>query len=215
MRILFGLSFLLTIVFCIYLLLPAADTSKNNYRSTDLPSNTPTPFSINEAPKASLTAKLSVISDAVLLKDRIATESSAINSSIDIGQGESIETDNNGKAELLLPDKVVATIESNTSIDIIQTLPVNLVFSLNRGRIAVEKLGTSVVSVRTKHLLTNINGKVEISLNAEAQITIKVISGETILAYNNLKFETQGLRLTEGQEAVFNDVTRRVVVNTF
>jgi hypothetical protein len=173
---------------------------------------TVTPFSLKDAPSESLKAKLEILTNDVLFEDRTATESSKITASAEVEQGERVETDKTGKAKISFPNVLDLDIFENSSISVLQTLPVNLVFSLNKGALKAEKKGQNTVSVRAKHLLINVNGSVTIVIDdKKPTITIEVTDGSAILAYNNLNYDTQSLTLLKGRKVIFNDSSRKAV----
>lgn len=144
-------------------------------------------------------------------QNRIASEPSRLTKNTTIQQGEHIETSNEGKANIIFENVVDIAIKENSSLDVIQTLPVNLVFSITTGTVIFNKLGTNTVSVRSKHLLIQVNGKLEIQTDKkDSNIKISAETGHATLAYNNLNYETQSLVVQEGKVVIFNDSTRLV-----
>lgn len=173
-------------------------------------SPTATPFSLKNAPSQSLKGKLHIIADDVIFEDRVASEAAKITEDMSLQQGEHIETGNTGRAKIFF-DPVAIDIFPESAIDIVQTLPVNLVFNFLKGRISIERFSDKTVSVRTKHLLIDITGKADIEIDKDKPlISINVSSGSAVLAYNNLKYETQSLQLSKGQSLIYNDATRKV-----
>ena len=214
MKVLFGFFVLtaLSLVLWFFIIPKYRDATPLSNFITEKVTPTHTPFSLQDAPSESLKGKLTITSDGVLRQDRVATESAKISDDITIGQGEKVETDEEGNALIEFTDTLDLTVFPNSSVDIIQTLPTNLVFSLNRGRTNFAKKGSNTISVRIKHLLTQVEGNVDISLADDKPIiSLRVISGSITLAYNNLNYETQSLKVSEGKTIEFNDSTRKVV----
>ena len=80
-------------------------------------------FSLEKAPSESLVGTISGINGDVEYESRTATESAKINSPVEVQQGESLSTGDNGKVILNFKDAADITIDSSSGVDIIQTLP--------------------------------------------------------------------------------------------
>jgi hypothetical protein len=173
---------------------------------------TTTPFSLKEAPSESLKGDLTILQDNVFWQDRVSTESAKVSGRLKVQQGEKVETDKNGSAKIIFPDVLNISLFNNSSLNINQTLPVDLVFTLLKGSVRLEKTGKNSISAKTLHLLINIDGVVEvIILEDKPIIKVSVIQGSATLAYNNLLFETQSKKIAKGETILFNDSTRKVV----
>jgi hypothetical protein len=170
-------------------------------------------FSLEKAPGTSLVGTITSMSGEVGHEGRLATESAKINSPVPIQQGESLSTGVDGKLVLTFEKAVEIDMSKNASIDIIQTLPVDMVFSQKLGTVEYKKLTDIPVSVRSRHLLIKNDGDITVGVDElKPIITVKVNSGNAIFAYNNKDNISNVLTVESGKTLTFNDDTRRVVL---
>jgi hypothetical protein len=118
--------------------------------------NTPT-FSIENAPSQSLKGEITTMSGEVDWQGRTATVSSQINSPQAVQQGENLTTGASGSLTLTFPNSCTINYSKNTEIDIIQTLPANVVFSQVSGTGEFIVNGSYPISIRVSSLLTELN----------------------------------------------------------
>lgn len=215
MKVLFGFFIALISVFTAFYL-----THKylrvNNTPPTRIDTNlsqiSVTPFSLLAAPSKSYRGKLTIISDDVLWQDRVATESSVVKENITIQQGEKIETNKNGNAQIVFENILKIEMYPSSSLNIIQTLPGHMVISIDYGKLSLNTTNNSVTAVRVYHLLIELNGRADIDIEDQPPIVkLKVLSGSATLAYNDLDFNTQTLKVEGGEIIEFDDSTRKVV----
>lgn len=169
-------------------------------------------FSLDKAPSNSLVGVITTMSGEVLYESRMATESAVITKSQEIQQGESVSTGNDGKLIINFKDAVEIILEDNSGVNIIQTLPANLVFKQTLGFVTYKKIGTYPVSIRVGHLLIENKGEIKISFTKDSPITtILIINGSATIAYNNLNNVSKVVKLEAGQSLQFNEGNRQVV----
>lgn len=170
-------------------------------------------FSLDRAPSNSLVGVITTMSGEVFYESRMATESAIITKSQDIQQGESVSTGDDGKLIINFKDAVEINLEDNSGVNIIQTLPANLVFKQTLGSVYYKKLGIYPVSIRVGHLLIENNGELKISFTKDSPITtVTIINGSAIVAYNNLNNTSKVVNLEAGQTLQFNEGSRKVVL---
>lgn len=170
-------------------------------------------FSLENAPSGTIKGAITKMEGDVSWQSRVATEAAIITAPITIQQGENLKTGSKSGILLNFQDAVSVDISENTEIDVIQTLPTNIVYSQPSGSAKYFKLGTFPVSVRTKYLLAAIDGDVTISYDqAKPAITLKISNGSATLAYNDKKYISHEVVLSKGQTYTFNYDTRKGVV---
>lgn len=170
-------------------------------------------YSLEEPPSQSLRGKIATMSGEIHWQSRIATESSKITDIREILQGEKIETKDGSSLTIIFENTGSIDMSENTTVDIVQTLPVNLVFRQSEGSAIYEKTGEHPLSVRSLSLLSDIGGKTEISTNDNTNtVSVNVISGSTIIAYNDLDYVSHQLQISEGYTYTFNHDTRKGVL---
>lgn len=175
-------------------------------------------FSLDKAPSTSLVGSITSMTGDVFFEPRLATESAKIVAPISIQQGESFSTGINGNLILNFKDATEVVLENDSGIDVIQTLPADLVFRQTLGTVDYKKIGTYPVSIRVGHLLVENEGDLKISFTGNGQskdspvTTVIVINGTATIAYNNLNNDSRMVNLTTGQILEFNEGNRRVVL---
>ena len=170
-------------------------------------------FSLENAPTESLKGNITVMTGEVDWQDRIATEAAKISSPSAIQQGEKLITGAKSSLSLIFPTAVTVNFSEKTTIEVMQTLPANLVFSQTIGTAEYTKTGGYPVSVRTLNLLTNITGNTIVSINPDKPIiTLIVKSGDVTVAYNDLKYLSHEVMITAGHTYTFNSGTRKAVL---
>jgi len=169
-------------------------------------------FSLDKAPSQSLVGTIISMSGEVKYESRMATESAEINSPVQVQQGESLETGEDGKLILTFEKAAEVDISSDTLVDVVQTLPADLVFSQNMGTAEYIKLADMPVSIRSYHLLIENDGDVTVSVDKiKPIVTVKINSGSATFAYNNIYNVSRVWKFDAGTTLTFNDGTRRVV----
>lgn len=170
-------------------------------------------FSLEKAPSQSTKGKITSMSGSVKWLSRVATQSATLNPTTQIQQGEQVSTEESGKLSINFDNKLNIIISPKTQIDIIQTLPDNLVFNQASGSAVYEKTGSYPVSIRSRHILIENGGSVSVSVDQSGPIiTITSISGNSKLAFNDAEYISTIVDLIEGKVYVFNDDTRQGVL---
>lgn len=189
----------------VYLLLHVAQST--------YPTIPQTQFSISHAPTDALIGNLATLSGQVLWESRTASTPSAITKVQPIQQGELLQTKDKGVFTLSFQNVLLATASAKGAINIIQTLPANMVLQQQDGKISYEVLGTKIpVSIRAIDLLINLtSGKSSIEVdNKKSQVTIDVLSGSITLAYTDTNNTSVVKKFSAGQEISFNNNTKTI-----
>lgn len=179
-----------------------------------IPTPTTTKFSLENAPSNSISGNITNLSGDVSWQSRIATEGATIKNPQSIQQGEDLATGKDGKVNLEFTGYLNIEISPQTELGIIQTLPVNFVFSQNQGIVKYTNLGNSPISVRSQNLLINIeSGNSTISIDPlRPYIYISVNAGSTTVGFNNSQNVTKIYNIASGKEGVYNYNLRRLTI---
>jgi hypothetical protein len=170
-------------------------------------------FSLEKAPSQSLVGSIAEMTGEVKHEPRLATESAKIDKPISIQQGEILETGADGGLTLNFKDNAEVKIEEDSRVNVVQTLPANIVFAQTRGTATYKKLSNAPLSVRSMHLLIENGGEIKVSIDSEEPvITVVAVTGEVKIAFNNLNLDSQVITLEEGKTMVFNDTARRPLI---
>lgn len=173
-------------------------------------------YSLAKPPKNSQSGFIASMSGIVNWQSRIATQPAQIITPRVLQQGENIYTMADSQLVADFQDNAEISLLPKTEVDIIQTLPVNYVFSQPKGSGIYTVRSTIPVSVRTLHLLvTIISGQEEVSVDPEkAMVTLHVSSGSAKAAYNDSSYTSTIVPLTSGNRVIFLDDTRTITVKT-
>ena len=195
--------------------------NNNSNTNTNIISKTPVTeseiesikYSLEEPPSQSLRGKIATMSGEIHWQSRTATESSQITDLREIVQGETLWTKDSSQLKLVFDTVCGVEMSENTTIDVVQTLPVNLVFRQSEGLTIYEKTGEYPLSVRSLSLLSDIDGKTEISIDGDKNIIyVNVVSGSTTIAHNDADYVSHQLQISEGQTYSFNHDNRKGVL---
>lgn len=164
-------------------------------------------FSIENAPKQSLTGKLTSISGKISWQSRAADQASPISFPIKLQQGEELETQDNGKGVIDFSGVGKITVFANTQVSIVQTLPVNFVVEQKSGLATYDKNGSVPLSIRALDLLINMGeGSCTVSVDkVSSNITISVASGSAKAAFNDTSNNTNIVTVKQGEKYLFNN----------
>lgn len=172
-----------------------------------------TQFSLEKAPSESITGTIAALSGQVLWTSRTADTSLFITHSQSIQQGEELATGNTGKATIAFPGEVTINMAKNSDVNIIQTLPANIVIEENNGNVIYEKIATSIpISVRGLDLLVNIDsGQSSIAVDkTNALVNLFVKSGSVTVAYTDTNSTSHVISIKTGQTITFNNNTKTI-----
>lgn len=176
---------------------------KNDYAATE--------FSLEEAPKDSLRGEIINLSGEVGWQSRIATEPAELLEKRLIQQGEKLVTKENGNIAVKFASAGTMTMFPETELEIIQTLPINLVFNQLKGKAQYLVGGSSPTGIRCFNLIVNVNnGLINIEIDeATGEITLSLKTGKAMVAYNSPEFDSKVWDLEPGDKFVFYNDERK------
>lgn len=171
-------------------------------------------FSLATAPSESLTAQVTSLSGSVEWQSRIADTPSPLSGLIKLQQGESITTIDDGDVSITLSGIVSMELFPLTTINLIQTLPANIVIQQSEGQAEYNVLNSAIpFSVRGLDLLVHVMGDALIAVDKKTTtVTVSIKSGKAILAYNDTNNVSQLVDVKSGQKAVFINNTKTMAV---
>ncbi|MCR4326059.1 MAG: hypothetical protein NUV52_00185 [Candidatus Roizmanbacteria bacterium] len=187
--------------------------SKTVTATPSKPPTTPSPtlFTVNDPPTESISGNLDTFLGDVTWEPREATHSSPISSRAVIRQGDYIETGDDGTASITFPIIGTLSMEPNTQVQIVQTLPANAVLLHRTGTAVYERTGETPITVRALSLLVDLEEEsiVRITVDEEeGSVLVLAEQGNSVAAYNDADFETVKLMLEEGQELTYDSLLR-------
>ncbi|MBI3980725.1 hypothetical protein HY345_01885 [Candidatus Microgenomates bacterium] len=168
-------------------------------------------FSLENAPTESLKATISSISGEILWQSRTATEPGALLSKdLPIQQGEKLIASKSGSLTLNFDLAGELSLFPNTEIEIVQTLPVNLVFKQTQGVVDYESKANTFAVLINRLLVSFSNAAANVSVNdTTGVITVKVYRGQVTAAYNDKNFLSQRFLLQENDRFIFDNEKRQ------
>lgn len=168
-------------------------------------------FSLENAPSQSLKGLVISSSGDIGWQGRVATEESKLKENIEIQQGESVATKENGNITIQFGKDATVSLLPKTKVDIIQTLSADIVFNQASGSAVYIRSGSSPVSIRAAHLLIENGDTVSIIFNDlnKNLVSVEAVSGTAKIAFNDSSFTSNVITITEDQTYVFNDDTRQ------
>jgi len=207
-------------VFCVgviasYFVFQYLDNRPSEIVTSITPAPTATPesavsdFSLENAPSKSLRGEITSMKGELKWQSRLATESAELLEPITVQQGEKVVT---GEKSSMSIDFGACNLDlfSGTELEIIQTLPENILFHQISGDVDYVKTGDYPISVRVDYLLIEANGDFSVSVNPDWPIVyVTMKSGSAVAAYNDLNFLSHEINITKGKTFTFNYDTRR------
>ena len=167
-------------------------------------------FSVANPPSESQVGQIATLSGSVAWESRTSNIAVTITVPQKIQQGEELDTLANGKATIDFKNAVSISVDPNSQVGIIQTLPANLVFDQKQGLVTYTKEGDLPISVRTFDLLTNVDGSAIFSNDPKTfEVEVTVSSGSAKAAYDDLNYNTHVVTVEKGHRFLFNNNTKR------
>lgn len=176
----------------------------------------PTAFSLAKAPSTTIYGSIMSLSGNVGWESRIATEPAKIRAPRHVGQGEALETKEDGRVTVVFPNVGVMTLLPKTFVGIIQTLPAQVVLSQTKGNVIYKKEGTIPLSITANSLLVKINhGQISIDIDD----TLPLITGDAAagasatLAYTDINDQSNVATVENGKGFTFNTRTKKLRIS--
>jgi hypothetical protein len=141
----------------------------------------------------------------------VATQPSQLRAPTLLQQGEKIIASDSGNLTVQFAPAGSILLFPKTTVEITQTLPVNLVFSQQNGVAEYRADGSSPISIRSYRLLTKVSqGTVRVTAEEETHtITIQVLEGSATVAYNDADIVSQVVPIEKGQQFMFDSDKRK------
>jgi hypothetical protein len=206
---LFGLAFGMSAI-CTFIL----TTSAVKERLKIQPPPLATAFSLQNAPTESLQGEIVSFSGDVAWQSRIATQPAQLKTARKVLQGENVVTKNTGKVTMTFLNTTTLIMLPNTEVDIIQTLPTNMVFVQQSGTTTYTVFGKVPVSARAQDLLVQQKqGTMNIIVDKDAAtVMVKVTDGNATTAYTDSDNTSVVTPITSGQSFVFDETSLTGVI---
>lgn len=174
-------------------------------------------FSLENAPTESLKATISTMSGEILWQSRTATRSETLLSKdLLIQQGERLIASESGSLTLNFDLAGELMLFPDSEIEIVQTLPVNLVFKQTQGVVDYESKANTFAVLVNRLLVSFSNAAANVSVNdINGVITVKVYRGQVTAAYNDQDFISQKIILSQNESFVFDNEKKQGKKNSF
>ncbi|MCX6816844.1 MAG: hypothetical protein NTZ93_03195 [Candidatus Beckwithbacteria bacterium] len=170
-------------------------------------------FSLEKAPTESLKGKIVTMTGEISWQSRTATEAARIFSPSEIQQGEKLITGEKSNLALVFTEACSVTLSEKTEMEIVQTLPANIVFSQTNGTGEYVKTGGYPVTIRVMNLLAEEDGDMIVSIDPKKPIiSLTLRSGKATAAFNDLNYVSHEMTVVAGQTFIFNYDTRKGVL---
>lgn len=160
-----------------------------------------TKFSLEQAPLQSLRGTITDLSGDIWWESRVATEPSQLTEkSMQIQQGEVISASSSGTLSVSFGQAGSVSLQKQSTVEVIQTLPTNLVFTQPMGDVTYLS-NSSPISVRSLNMIVHIdNGTMTVHVDANTgDITVKTVSGSATIAYNSPTFISKVWHIDQGE----------------
>ncbi len=179
------------------------------------PNFEPTKFSLEKAPSDSIKGQITAMSGDIWRQTRTATEPAKLTEPDVIQQGEVLIASDEGKLTVNFNPAATISLFPDTQVEIIQTLPLNLVFNQTKGIGQYQVSGTNPVTIRSFNLIVNIDeGLININTDAETGvITLSLKTGAAKVGYNSPEFDSKVWRLEAGDVFEYDSNERRGYFN--
>lgn len=169
------------------------------------------PYAFTTPPSQSMNASIIRAQGEVSFQSRIATEPASLNV-IEVRQGESLITGENGSIEIQFPSSISALMSSQSHMNLIQTLPHAVIFEQTSGSVRYANPTDIPLVIRIKRLLVS-GAKAIISVTYDEtrdSITVTSASGSATLAFNDASFVSQVETIQSGKSVTFNNQKRKL-----
>lgn len=175
----------------------------------------PTKFSLDQAPSESIKGQINNMTGDIWWQSRTATEPAQLIEPVTIQQGEILIASEAGHITVRFDPAAVISLFPDTQVEIVQTLPLNLVFNQTKGVGQYQVSGTNPVTVRSFNLIVNIdNGLINIDTDeATGVITLSLKTGMATVGYNSPEFDSKVWELEPGDVFSYDSSERRGYFN--
>ena len=174
-----------------------------------------TKFSLEQAPSDSIRGQITGMSGEIWWQSRTATEPAKLTEAITIQQGETLIASDEGKLTVSFNQAATITLFPETRVEIIQTLPLNLVFNQTQGVGQYLVSGPTPVTVRSLNLIVNLDdGLLVVDTDEETgAIILGLKTGRAKVGYNSPEFDSKVWQLEPGDVFEYDNNERRGYFN--
>lgn len=176
----------------------------------------PTKFSLDQAPSDSIKGQITNLTGEIWWQSRTATEPAELKEAIEIQQGETLIASESGNLTIEFSPAATVSLFPETQIEIVQTMPLNLVFNQTKGVGQYQVFGSSPVTVRSLNLIVNLeDGLLVVDTDEETgQIILGLKTGKAKVAYNSPEFDSKVWELEPGDVFEYDSNERRGYFST-
>lgn len=170
-----------------------------------------TKFSLENAPNESIKGEITQLTGNIWWQSRTASEPAQLKNIIPVQQGEIWIASESGNLTVEFAPAATISLFPETQIEIVQTLPINLVFNQNKGVGQYQSSGTNPVTVRSLNLIINLeDGLLVVDTDEETgQIILGLKIGKAKVAYNSPEFASKVWQLEPGDIFSYDSNERR------
>lgn len=160
----------------------------------------PTHFSLEQAPSDSIKGQITSMTGEIWWQSRTATEPAELKKAIEIQQGEILIASESGNLTVEFSPAATVSLFPETQIEIVQTLPLNLVFNQSKGVGQYKSAGVNQLTIRSLNLIVNLaDGLLVVDTDEETgQIILGLKTGKAKVAYNSPEFDSKVWELEPG-----------------
>lgn len=175
----------------------------------------PTKFSLENAPSDSIKGQITGMTGDIWWQSRTATEPAQLTEAIAIQQGEVLIASEAGKLTASFNPALTLTLFPDTRVEIIQTLPLNLVFNQTMGIGQYQVSGSSIVTIRSFNLIVNLDGGLlVVDTDGETgEIILGLKTGKAKVGYNSPEFDSKVWELEPGDVFSYDSSERKGYFN--
>lgn len=173
-----------------------------------------TKFSFEKAPSQALVGNIVFLSGDTGWISRTATTSSTIKSPIKLQQGEGVTTGTDGKLQFIFPSAVSVSLMANSQVNIIQTLPVNIMLQEVQGTASYTRINLPV-SIRALDMVMTLEKAATVQVQVDpktSRVFATVTNGTITVAYTDTNNTSNLISVKSGEKLVFNNNTKEEVI---
>lgn len=206
--LLFILGAVVAVIFTVWRLPAVAPSVITQKQQVSVPKTT---FSLEEAPSDSIRGTITSMSGGVWWMSRVATAPALLKKPVIVQQGDTLIASDEGKLTVQFASASAVMLSPQSEVDIVQTLPINLVFHQPKGSVQYTVSGTHPVSVRSLNMIVHIgSGLMTIDTDPETgDIVLSQKEGSATIAYNSPAFVSKVWELAPGDVFEYSSVERR------
>lgn len=171
----------------------------------------PSQFSLENAPTDSIRGTIATMSGEIYYQARTATGAAKLNQAIPVQQGETWIASDSGNLTINFAPAATVALFPQTKLEVIQTLPLNLVFNQTEGVGQYNAVGVNPVTIRGFNLIINLDsGLLVVDTNPETgTVILDLKTGSARVAYNSPEFDSKIWQLEPGDVFEYDSSLRQ------